>query len=749
MDGKNFDNGQKAQQGNRDALTDSVPSQDLETLKLDSDSDAKKTSPVNGHESADVNMEAAISTEDVVRAGGFGARDDIGSLLPTAIDSTDFEASIRDARDFEGEKEEPSHPGLGWKGKEADDENKPSDIQIRKPVIASSSFSVVAIFDKALLPSSRLWTRNTSGIENIHLGLGAVAELLDNVVDEIPHGATKVIIDVVPHPRDRRPSLLIQDGEGFKAGVSCLGANVIVFTRCVNTRVSTQSIGLMFHVAKDDKCREYIRVPMVHYKYDPMSGGAVRYEHHPGQFSINMSTLIQLSPYNSEEELLQNGEEVQLHNIAAELKHSQCMTPGHNTTGRRYKVVMGFLDGAKDDGMDRFCFYHKHRLILPFVPLCASPHKNWSIIGVLQADCLQLAKNKQDFMWSDEIHILQNTLKELRITFWKHLIVEQLASIEPSCPVSLTSFVSLYANIVTRFHSQVNSSDFAQDMAPIIKPSYNDMPSYSIFGTPPSPQALLVAPKRKRQLMRTAMVNAYHGKRSNRQTIHSTTVPSRSKYDGRSLLCDIQRAPVCRPPSFPMASMVVDRHLRTTSAIESKNDMTFNASPVCTPPPPAYYVPPFSQPNCSGNGMPPNGIMRAPTPHLAKSSRLQSTQAMPHTTPLSRATTSIMGPLAPSHALPTIDMAALPDLPIKIEHDNAVTFVDGDDYLLCGSVMPDVECTISGLSRAVRATSDVAPSSSNLDVFQPALAKAHLVEPSAIMVGQAHHIRFVSEMHWS
>jgi hypothetical protein len=26
--------------------------------------------------------------------------------------------------------------------------------------------------------------------------------------------------------------------------------------------------------------------------------------------------------------------------------------------------VIGFLDGAKDDGMDRFCFYHKHRLIL-------------------------------------------------------------------------------------------------------------------------------------------------------------------------------------------------------------------------------------------------------------------------------------------------------------------------------------------------------------------------------------------------
>jgi hypothetical protein len=133
MDEKNFGNGQKAQQDNRDALTDSVPSKDLETLKLHSDSDTGKSSVVNGHELADIDMEAAISTEDVVRAGGFGAKDDIGSLLPTAIDSTDFEASIRDARDFEGEREEPSHPGLGWKGKEADDGSKPSDVSQQCP----------------------------------------------------------------------------------------------------------------------------------------------------------------------------------------------------------------------------------------------------------------------------------------------------------------------------------------------------------------------------------------------------------------------------------------------------------------------------------------------------------------------------------------------------------------------------------------------------------------------------------------
>lgn len=42
--------------------------------------------------SAEMNMEAPITSDDVMRAGGFGARDDIGCFLPVASDSTDFEA---------------------------------------------------------------------------------------------------------------------------------------------------------------------------------------------------------------------------------------------------------------------------------------------------------------------------------------------------------------------------------------------------------------------------------------------------------------------------------------------------------------------------------------------------------------------------------------------------------------------------------------------------------------------------------
>lgn len=67
-------------------------------------------------DTADVNMEASILADDVLRAGGFGARDDIGSFLPVAIDSTDFEASLRDAKDFEEPQGEILRPGLGWTG---------------------------------------------------------------------------------------------------------------------------------------------------------------------------------------------------------------------------------------------------------------------------------------------------------------------------------------------------------------------------------------------------------------------------------------------------------------------------------------------------------------------------------------------------------------------------------------------------------------------------------------------------------
>uniref|UniRef100_A0A2P2NJJ3 Uncharacterized protein LOC105142253 n=1 Tax=Rhizophora mucronata TaxID=61149 RepID=A0A2P2NJJ3_RHIMU len=69
--------------------------------------------PINV-DTSEVNMEASMTTGDVMRAGGFGARDDISSILPVASDSTDFEATILDARNYEEPQGEVDRHGLGW-----------------------------------------------------------------------------------------------------------------------------------------------------------------------------------------------------------------------------------------------------------------------------------------------------------------------------------------------------------------------------------------------------------------------------------------------------------------------------------------------------------------------------------------------------------------------------------------------------------------------------------------------------------
>ncbi|XP_042501276.1 protein MICRORCHIDIA 6-like isoform X2 [Macadamia integrifolia] len=102
---------------------------------------------------------------------------------------------------------------------------------------------------------------------------GAIAELLDNAIDEIQNGATFIIVDKISIPRDGSPALLIQDdgggmdpdtmrrcmsfgfsekkskyaigqyGNGFKTSTMRLGADVIVFSRHKNDSGKPGRIG--------------------------------------------------------------------------------------------------------------------------------------------------------------------------------------------------------------------------------------------------------------------------------------------------------------------------------------------------------------------------------------------------------------------------------------------------------------------------------------------------------------------------
>ncbi|KAK9054535.1 hypothetical protein SSX86_025613 [Deinandra increscens subsp. villosa] len=173
---------------------------------------------------------------------------------------------------------------------------------------------------------------------------GAIAELIDNAVDEIQKDAKYVIIDKTINPRNGCTALLIQDdgggmdpeamrhclsfgfsdkkskfaigkyGNGFKTSTMRLGADVIVFSRYSKDMTLTQSIGLLSYTFLTREGYDRIVVPMVHYQlnvmtgtFDPLHSGS---NENPNS---NLSVILKWSPYSTEEELLNQFEDVGYH----------------------------------------------------------------------------------------------------------------------------------------------------------------------------------------------------------------------------------------------------------------------------------------------------------------------------------------------------------------------------------------------------------------------------------------------------
>ncbi|XP_071722803.1 protein MICRORCHIDIA 6-like [Rutidosis leptorrhynchoides] len=171
---------------------------------------------------------------------------------------------------------------------------------------------------------------------------GAIAELIDNSFDEIHNGASFVIVDKTINPRDGSRALLIQDdgsgmdpeamrrcmsfgfsdkksqsavgryGNGFKTSTMRLGADVIVFSRHINERVLTQSIGLLSYSFLTQTGHDRIVVPMVDYEFDTVSG-TLKVLHGKEHVTSNLSLLLQWSPYATEEELLKQFDDIGSH----------------------------------------------------------------------------------------------------------------------------------------------------------------------------------------------------------------------------------------------------------------------------------------------------------------------------------------------------------------------------------------------------------------------------------------------------
>ncbi|CAN6201577.1 unnamed protein product [Urochloa humidicola] len=173
---------------------------------------------------------------------------------------------------------------------------------------------------------------------------GAIAELLDNAMDEVSNGATFVKIDKMKHSSDGDYSLVIEDngggmspeslrhcmsfgfsqkctaasigryGNGFKTSTMRLGADAIVFTCTKDNRRSTRSVGLLsytFHLST--KCND-IFVPAVDYEFDA-SSPTFKMIMNCGEkhFSSNLSTLLRWSPFCTEDDLLNQFSDMECH----------------------------------------------------------------------------------------------------------------------------------------------------------------------------------------------------------------------------------------------------------------------------------------------------------------------------------------------------------------------------------------------------------------------------------------------------
>ncbi|CAH8391097.1 unnamed protein product [Eruca vesicaria subsp. sativa] len=163
---------------------------------------------------------------------------------------------------------------------------------------------------------------------------GAVAELLDNAVDEIQNGATLVLVDKTTNAKDGTTALLIQDdgggmdpqamrhcmgfgfsdkksdsaigryGNGFKTSTMRLGADVIVFSRHFKNQTWTQSIGLLSYTYLTRTGHDRIVVPILDYEFKTSTNEFLTLQDRD-RFISNLSILLEWSPFSTEAELLQ------------------------------------------------------------------------------------------------------------------------------------------------------------------------------------------------------------------------------------------------------------------------------------------------------------------------------------------------------------------------------------------------------------------------------------------------------------
>ncbi|EEF28730.1 zinc finger protein, putative [Ricinus communis] len=386
---------------------------------------------------------------------------------------------------------------------------------------------------------------------------GAIAELLDNAVDEIHNGATFLKVDKIDIMKDNSPALLFQDdgggmdpdsirkcmslgysskksnktigqyGNGFKTSTMRLGADVIVFSRASRGSKATQSIGLLSYTLLLKTGQDDVIVPMVDFDVSGHWAEPIIYSSQD-DWSSNLNMILEWSPFTSKDMLMQQfedigphgtkviiynlwlndegiyelsfdddeedirlrdeanrggqiklnqktvelqshisyriryslrayasilylrkftnfsiilrGKPIQQYIIADDLKHSKkaIYRPQLGVTSKEVAVetTIGFIKEAPNLGVSGFNVYHKNRLIRPFWKVTGEgATKGNYVVGVLEANFIEPAHDKQDFERSSLFIRLEAKLKQMLMDYWNnncYLIGHQPPWIRPN-----------------------------------------------------------------------------------------------------------------------------------------------------------------------------------------------------------------------------------------------------------------------------------------------------------------------------
>ncbi|KAF5176207.1 Morc family cw-type zinc finger protein [Thalictrum thalictroides] len=373
---------------------------------------------------------------------------------------------------------------------------------------------------------------------------GAIAELLDNAVDEVCKGATFVKLDKISNPKDHNPALLFQDdgggmdpesmrlcmslgyskkaantigryGNGFKTSTMRLGADVIVFSRKSQGSRATQSIGLLSYTFLRKTGQDDVIVPMIDFEVSGDRSQPIMYSS-LDDWSNNLRNILEWSPFTSDQELMQQFEDIGPHgtkiivynlwlnddglleldfdhdeedirlrdevNLDKSLKKRDRLLESHISYQIRFslrayvsilylrkfknfniilrgkpvlqhhivddlkyleeityrpqlgkaskevtvRAEIGFVKEAPLLRVSGFNVYHKNRLIRPFWKLTSDNSSYGSgVVGVLEANFIEPAHDKQDFERSTLFLRLEMRIKQMCHDFWKchcHLI---------------------------------------------------------------------------------------------------------------------------------------------------------------------------------------------------------------------------------------------------------------------------------------------------------------------------------------